>query len=129
MSGALCDKLGAKRVVTIIYVINAVLLVSLQFLTNFVTISIGIGGLAICFGAMMGAYPSLVVDYFGAKYSGPNYARIFLAYGIGGIIGPQIAVRVVGATGTYTLAFIIIGASCVIGAIMSIISKKPVYNG
>lgn len=129
MSGALCDKLGAKRVVTIIYVINAVLLVSLQFLTNFVTISIGIGGLAICFGAMMGAYPSLVVDYFGAKYSGPNYARIFLAYGIGGIIGPQIAVRVVGATGTYTLAFIIIGTSCVIGAIMSIISKKPVYKG
>ena len=129
MSGALCDKLGAKRVVTIIYVINAVLLVALQFLTNFITIAIGIGGLAVCFGAMMGAYPSLVVDYFGAKYSGPNYARIFLAYGIGGIIGPQIAVRIVAATGTYTLAFIIIGASCIVGAIMSIISKKPVYNG
>lgn len=129
MSGALCDKLGAKRVVTIIYVINAVLLVALQFLTNFVTIAIGIGGLAICFGAMMGAYPSLVVDYFGVKYSGPNYARIFLAYGIGGIIGPQIAVRIVGATGSYTMAFIIIGASCIVGAVMSIISKKPVYNG
>lgn len=129
MSGALCDKLGAKRVVTIIYIVNAVLLVALQFLTNFVTIALGIGGLAVCFGAMMGAYPSLVVDYFGVKYSGPNYARIFLAYGIGGIIGPQLAVRVVAATGGYTLAFVIIGASCIIGAVMSIISKKPVYNG
>ncbi len=129
MSGALCDKLGAKRVVTIIYIINAVLLVALQFLTNFVTIALGIGGLAVCFGAMMGAYPSLVVDYFGVKYSGPNYARIFLAYGIGGIIGPQLAVRVVAATKGYTLAFVIIGASCIIGAVMSIISKKPVYNG
>ena len=129
MSGALCDKLGAKRVVTIIYIINAVLLVALQFLTNFATIALGIGGLAVCFGAMMGAYPSLVVDYFGVKYSGPNYARIFLAYGIGGIIGPQLAVRVVAATGGYTLAFVIIGASCIIGAVMSIISKKPVYKG
>lgn len=129
MSGALCDKLGAKRVVTIIYIVNAVLLVALQFLTNFVTIALGIGGLAVCFGAMMGAYPSLVVDYFGVKYSGPNYARIFLAYGIGGIIGPQLAVRVVDATKGYTLAFVIIGASCIIGAVMSIISKKPVYNG
>ena len=129
MSGALCDKLGAKRVVTIIYIINAVLLVALQFLTNFATIALGIGGLAVCFGAMMGAYPSLVVDYFGVKYSGPNYARIFLAYGIGGIIGPQLAVRVVAATEGYTLAFVIIGASCIIGAVMSIISKKPVYNG
>ena len=104
------------------------LLVSLQFLTNFATIALGIGGLAVCFGAMMGAYPSLVVDYFGVKYSGPNYARIFLAYGIGGIIGPQLAVRVVAATGGYTLAFVIIGASCIIGAVMSIISKKPVYK-
>ena len=129
MSGALCDKLGAKRVVTIIYVINAVLLVALQFLTSFATIAIGIGGLAVCFGAMMGAYPSLVVDYFGVKYSGPNYARIFLAYGIGGIIGPQLAVQIVGRTGSYTMAFIIIGASCIVGAVMSIISKKPVYNG
>lgn len=129
MSGALCDKLGAKRVVTIIYIVNAVLLVALQFLTNFATIALGIGGLAVCFGAMMGAYPSLVVDYFGVKYSGPNYARIFLAYGIGGIIGPQLAVRVVAATGGYTLAFVIIGASCIIGAVMSIISKKPVYEG
>ncbi|MBR5580661.1 MAG: OFA family MFS transporter [Treponema sp.] len=129
MSGALCDKLGAKRVVTIIYIVNAVLLVALQFLTNFATIALGIGGLAVCFGAMMGAYPSLVVDYFGVKYSGPNYARIFLAYGIGGIIGPQLAVRVVAATGGYTLAFVIIGASCIIGAVMSIISKKPVYKG
>ena len=129
MSGALCDKLGAKRVVTIIYIVNAVLLVALQFLTNFATIALGIGGLAVCFGAMMGAYPSLVVDYFGVKYSGPNYARIFLAYGIGGIIGPQLAVRVVAATGGYTWAFVIIGASCIIGAVMSIISKKPVYKG
>ena len=129
MSGALCDKLGAKRVVTIIYIVNAVLLVALQFLTNFATIALGIGGLEVCFGAMMGAYPSLVVDYFGVKYSGPNYARIFLAYGIGGIIGPQLAVRVVAATGGYTLAFVIIGASCIIGAVMSIISKKPVYKG
>ena len=125
LSGVACDKIGAQRVVTIIYVVNAVLLVCLQMMTSFVTIALGISGLAICFGAMMGAYPSVVLDYFGVKYSSTNYAFIFLAYGIGGIIGPQIAVRSVAATGSYSMAFIIIGAACVVGAIMSLISKKP----
>lgn len=125
LSGAASDKIGAQRVVTIIYVINAILLISLQMMTSFVTIALGIGGLAVCFGAMMGAYPSIVLDYFGVKHSGTNYAFIFLAYGIGGIIGPQIAVRCVAATGSYSMAFIIIGVTCVVGAVMSLISKKP----
>ncbi len=125
LSGAASDKIGAQRVVTIIYIVNAALLISLQLMTNFVTIALGIGGLAVCFGAMMGAYPSIVLDYFGVKHSSTNYAFVFLAYGIGGIIGPQIAVRSVAATGSYSMAFIIIGITCVVGAVMSLISKKP----
>ena len=128
VGGASSDKLGAQRVVTIIYAINTVLLISLRFMTSFSLIAIGIGGLAVCFGAMMGAYPSIVMDYFGPKNYGTNYALIFLAYGIGGIIGPQIAVTSVANTSSYTMAFIIIGVGCVIGAIMSISSKRPVYN-
>ncbi|MBQ4347109.1 MAG: OFA family MFS transporter [Firmicutes bacterium] len=129
IGGSASDKLGAQRVVTIIYIIDAVLLLSLRFMTNFGLIAVGIGGLAVCFGAMMGAYPSIVLDYFGQKYYSTNYALVFLAYGIGGIIGPQIAVRSVAITGQYTMSFIIIGISCVVGAVMSIISKPPVYQG
>lgn len=128
VGGAASDKFGAQRVVTIIYVVNTVLLISLSFMTSFALIALGIGGLAVCFGAMMGAYPSIVMDYFGPKYYSTNYALIFLAYGIGGIIGPQIAVTSVANTGSYTMSFIIIAVSCVIGALMSIFSKRPVYK-
>ena len=128
MGGAASDKLGAQRVVTIIYVINTVLLISLSFMTSFSLIALGIGGLAVCFGAMMGSYPSIVMDYFGPKYYSTNYALIFLAYGIGGIIGPRIAVASVANTGSYTMSFIIIAVGCVTGALMSIFSKRPVYK-
>lgn len=128
VGGAASDKLGAQRVVTIIYVINTVLLISLRFMTSFSLIALGIGGLAVCFGAMMGSYPSIVMDYFGPKYYSTNYALIFLAYGIGGIIGPRIAVASVANTGSYTMSFIIIAVGCVIGALMSIFSKRPVYK-
>ena len=128
LGGAASDKFGAKRVVTVIYVVNTVLLISLSFMTSFILIALGIGGLAICFGAMMGSYPSIVLDYFGPKYYSTNYALIFLAYGIGGIIGPQIAVTSVANTGSYTMSFIIIAVGCVAGALMSIFSKRPVYK-
>ncbi len=128
IGGAASDKLGAQRVVTIIYIIDAILLLTLRFMTNFGLIAVGIGGLAVCFGAMMGAYPSIVLDYFGPKYYSTNYALVFLAYAIGGLVGPQIAVTSVANTGSYTMAFIIIGVGCVIGAVVSIISKRPVYE-
>lgn len=128
IGGAASDKLGAKKVITIIYIINTLLLISLSFMKTFTLIALGIGGLAVCFGAMMGAYPSIVMDYFGPKYYSTNYALIFLAYGIGGIIGPQIAVTSVANTGSYTMSFIIIAVSCVVGALMSIFSKRPVYK-
>lgn len=128
VGGSLTDKLGAQRVVTIIYIIDAILLVLLRFMTNFGLIAIGIGGLAVCFGAMMGAYPSLVLHYFGPKYYSTNYALVFLAYGIGGVIGPQIATLSLSKTGSYSMSFIIIAISCIVGVVMSIVSKKPVHN-
>lgn len=125
VGGSLTDKLGPQRVVTIIYIIDAILLVSLRFMTSFGLIALGIGGLAVCFGAMMGAYPTLVLDYFGPKDYSTNYALVFLAYGFGGIIGPQIATYSLSSTGNYNLGFIIIAVSCIVGVIMSLVAKKP----
>jgi OFA family oxalate/formate antiporter-like MFS transporter len=126
--GSLTDKLGPQRVVTIVYITDALLLISLRFMTSFGLIALGIGGLAVCFGAMMGAYPTLVLHYFGPKYLSTNYALVFLAYGIGGIIGPQIASFSLGSTGSYNLSFIIIAVSCGVGVVMSVVAKPPAHH-
>ena len=90
-------------------------------------IAIGLGGLAVCFGAMMGAYPALVLDYFGPNYYSTNYAFIFLAYGIGGLIAANVATLSISRFGGYLMAFIIIGVSCAVGVVMSLISKPPAH--
>lgn len=118
--GAASDKLGAKRVVTIIYALDAVLLLTLPLMGGY-AIVFGIAGLGVCFGGMMGAYPSLVMDNFGAKHAASNYALVFLAYGIGGML----ANMVLGFAGEYNTAFLIIGASCVVGVVMSLLAKRP----
>lgn len=125
-AGAAVDAFGAKKVVAFVYIVNAALLVSLKFMTTFPLIALAIGGLAVCFGAMMGAYPNIVLDFFGAKSYSVNYALVFIAYGIGGVLGPQIAsLSLKTGGGTYDMAFILVGMSCVIGAIMAMMAQKP----
>ena len=125
--GAATDKLGAARVVTIVYILDFVLFLVLRFMTSYALIAIGLGGLAVCFGAMMGAYPALVLDYFGPNYYSTNYAFIFLAYGIGGLIAANVATLSISRFGGYLMAFIIIGVSCAVGVVMSLISKPPAH--
>ena len=129
IGGAATDRFGAERVIAVIYIINTVLLLSLSFMHNFLLIALSISGLAICFGAMMGSYPSIVIDYFGGKHFSSNYAFVFLAYSIGGLLAGFIVNTSIVSTGSYHLAFMIIGGSCVIGAIMALFAKKPIYKG
>lgn len=125
LGGAATDKLGATRVVSIIYVLNLLLLLSLRFMTSFALIAVGIGGLTVCFGAMMGAYPALVLDYFGPKHYSTNYAFVFLAYGIGGLAANTVASLSINQFGGYTMAFLAIGASCAVGVVMALVSRPP----
>lgn len=97
LGGAASDRLGAARVVTILYIADAVLLLALPMMGQFVLIALGIGGLAVCFGGMMGAYPSIVMDYFGPTHYSTNYA----------------------------LAFLVIGGMCIVGVVMSLLSRPP----
>ena len=124
--GTLSDKIGAIRVVTIIYAINFVLMLSLRFMTSYALIAVGIAGIAICFGGMLGVYPALVADYFGTKHISMNYALVFLAYGVAAALVTPVAAISLNHFGDYNIAFIVIGISCGVGFLMSLISKKPI---
>lgn len=123
VGGMASDKFGAARVVTVIYIANAALFMTLKLMTSFGLIAFAIASLAVCFGAMMGAYPSLVLDCFGAKHMGTNYAFVFLAYGIGGLLSSFVASTSL-SMGSYDLAFVVIGVSCVVGVAMSLMLGK-----
>lgn len=125
--GAASDKLGRFRAVIIMFIINAVAMFSMNFLSTFWLYAIGVSMITFCFGGAMGTYPSLTADTFGPKYVTMNYGLIFLAYSVGAIIGPQLAAYVKEISGGgYHLAFIITGTLCSIGAIMAMLFKAPI---
>jgi len=66
----------------------------------------------------------MTADTFGAKNVGNNYPFIFLAYGVGGIVGPIMG-GMLGDMGNFPLAFTICGIACLVGAVCTALVKKP----
>ncbi|NHZ85512.1 MAG: MFS transporter [Planctomycetia bacterium] len=83
------------------------------------------------FGGNFALFPAATADFFGNKTVGKNYGFVFFAYGIAGILGPQIAgIFKDGAKGAITpdawlTPFIIAGVACLLGALIILFLKPP----
>jgi OFA family oxalate/formate antiporter-like MFS transporter len=82
------------------------------------------------FGGNFALFPSATADFWGTKNLGVNYGLVFSAYGIGGILGPQIAgfVKSHSATGNYNGAYVISGILCLIAAFLALVAKTPHHD-
>lgn len=78
-----------------------------------------------CYGGGFGTMPSTAGQFFGVKNAGGIYGLMLIAWSIGGVAGPLIATALIGADKNYSLAFTVIGAISLIGAVIPFITKKP----
>ena len=85
------------------------------------------------FGGNFALIPAATADYFGNKNVGTNYGYVFTAYGIAGILGPQLAgyfkdtaVSGVGGSPSHWMSpFIIAGLSCFVASVIIALTKAP----
>ena len=114
--GALSDKLGrfvmlgASLAVTCV-----VMLVFFSSAHTFVSFSVVLFLVGVCFGGVMTVMPSICGDVFGLKNFGFNYAVLFSGYTVASFVGPSLAATVVTATGSYDLAFTVAGILAAFG--------------
>jgi len=126
--GTLSDKIGRRRSVATMTIIQAAVLFSFtsmagnEYLLYFGALLIGFN-----FGGNFALFPTLTADVFGNDKIGQNYPFIFLSYGVGGIAGPLLG-GVLGDMGNFPLAFSICGFACVVGAACIMMVKKPDHD-
>ncbi|MBU0505624.1 MAG: OFA family MFS transporter [bacterium] len=125
MWGAMSDKLGRKLSITIMLGTQGLAVLAFPYMAGsqwplwiFATI-IGFN-----FGGNFALFPSITADTFGNKFVGQNYPWIFLAYGVGGILGPIMGGKL-GDLGNFPLAFTICGVACLVAAIIAGCTKPP----
>jgi MFS transporter, OFA family, oxalate/formate antiporter len=120
------DKLGRTKAMFIMFLLQGIIMLLLMKMgSTALLLGIAAALVGFNFGGNFALFPSTTADFFGTKNIGVNYAFVFTAYGVAGIIGPILGGRVFDVTGSYLWAFIPAGAVCLIAAGLSFFTKHP----
>ena len=121
--GWMSDRIGHKTF-AIMFGLCGLTMFALPGLNTLPLLLIGSAIVGFCFGGNFALFPSMTAEYFGTKNVGFNYALMFTAYGVAGIIGPILGGLAVDATGSYFWAFVPAGVLCFIAAALTLVLKK-----
>jgi OFA family oxalate/formate antiporter-like MFS transporter len=130
--GALSDRIGRKISLVLMCLFQAIAMFSFYYIgSSEIGLIVGACIIGFNFGGNFALFPAATADFFGNKTVGLNYGWVFLAYGVAGIVGPQIAGyfkdAAKGATdaSAWLAPFVIAGAACMLGVILSLLVKPP----
>lgn len=120
--GTLSDKLGRIKVVTLMFIITALAMITMSvFALNYLTFFASLAGIAFCFGGFLAVFPLITGDFFGMKNLGANYGVVYQAYGVAALVGPIIVANAGGLKPTFMIAAVL----SVIGAMITFVVKQP----
>ena len=88
--GAVSDKIGRITTFRLLLALQAIIFVLLIFISHPVWFFVFVCTVLLCYGGGFGVIPSLINDSYGAKLMPVLYGAVLTAWGVGGIIGPQI---------------------------------------
>ncbi|MFO8128667.1 MAG: MFS transporter [Bacteroidales bacterium] len=121
--GLISDKLGRKNSILLMTATQGILVILFTFMAgNEIWLYVGATLIGFNFGGNFALFPTITADTFGAKNVGQNYPFVFLAYGVGGILGPILG-GALGDVGNFALAFTITGVAVLIGTLLTAFVK------
>lgn len=121
--GAISDRLGAKNLLPITFIIIAVMLFSItrsRDLTMFYIFAIIFG---FAYGGSVPLIPALTASYFGLGSMGAILGAIMFGGMVGGGVGPLMAGHIFDLTESYSIAFSALAILAVLGSLL------PFYLG
>jgi MFS family permease len=129
--GTVSDKIGRKTSLFLMCLFQGVImLVFFKMGATAIGLIVGACIIGFNFGGNFALFPAATADFFGNKTVGHNYGWVFLAYGVAGITGPQVAgyfkdSAQAGDINTWKMPFIIAGVACIAAAAIAL-TLKPV---
>lgn len=132
--GSVSDKIGRKMALFLMCLIQGiVMLLFLKMGGTAMGLIVGACIIGFNFGGNFALFPVATADFFGNKNVGTNYGWVFLAYGVAGIAGPQVAgyfkdAAQGGDVTAWTTPFVVAGVSCLVAAAIGLMLKPPTHG-
>jgi len=126
--GTLTDKLTPRNAAIVSFVLIAIASLMMMTMAGPGATTVYIIAFALlwmCLGGWLAIAPTATASLFGTCDYPRNYGVVFLAYGAGAIVGPQLAGFIKTASGSYMGVFPYVVGLAVVGIIIAFVMLKP----
>jgi len=128
IGGIISDKIGRSNTLFVVLLLQLINIAAFSFYNTLPTITAGIIGIGLCFGAILSIFPALTADEFGLKNYGINYGIIYLAWGMSGVVAPVIADYFYDISKSFSTAYIICAVMMVVMIALNYLLKREIFK-
>jgi MFS transporter, OFA family, oxalate/formate antiporter len=124
--GWLSDRIGRENTMVIAFTLEGVAMTLWLFTrANPVAFVLMSGVVLFAWGEIFSLFPSTLTDTYGAKHATTNYGFLYMAQGIGSVLGGPVAALVHDVSGSWMPVFAIIIAMNFATALLAGVALKP----
>jgi MFS family permease len=124
--GWVSDRIGRENTMAIAFLLEAVSVTLMVVLRDHPLVFVLLSGVVFFgWGEIFSLFPSTLTDTFGTKYSTTNYGILYMAQGIGSVLGGPLAALLYAQTGSWLPVFAIIIAADALTGILALVALKP----
>ena len=119
--GWVSDHIGREMTMALAFSLEAVAILILFAYIDQPALFVVLTGLVFFgWGEIFSLFPSTLTDTFGPKYAATNYGFLYIAQGVGSILGGPAAAFLKQATGSWTAVFIVVAVLDAVTALLAI---------
>src|ERR1700676_4915364 len=125
--GWLSDQIGRENTMAVAFLMEAVAVAVMVAFRNDALVFVVLSAVVFFgWGEIFSLFPSTLTDTFGTKYATTNYGFLYMAQGIGSVLGGPLAALLHDATGSWLPVFGIIIAMDVLTGVLALAVLKPI---
>jgi OFA family oxalate/formate antiporter-like MFS transporter len=124
--GRLSDRIGREHTMTIAFALEGAAMTAWLLTRDNAVLFVLLSGLVFFgWGEIFSLFPSTLTDTFGPKHATTNYGFLYMAQGVGSILGGPLAALLYQRTGTWTAVFALVIAMNFATAVLALFALKP----
>jgi len=124
--GWVSDRIGREHTMTIAFALEGVAMTAWLLTRDNAVLFVLLSGLVFFgWGEIFSLFPSTLTDTFGPKHATTNYGFLYMAQGVGSILGGPLAALLYQRTGTWTAVFALVIAMNFATAVLALFALKP----
>jgi oxalate/formate antiporter len=128
--GWLSDRIGRENTMAVAFLMEAAAVSIMVLFRNDALVFVALSAVVFFgWGEIFSLFPSTLTDTFGTKYATTNYGFLYMAQGVGSVLGGPFAALLHDLTGSWLPVFGIIITMDVLTGLLAVVALKPMRRG